>query len=291
MSNPDHIGPASAGAGRDLLQRVGAGALLDHLAAMALAAGEIVMEVYATNFGVEDKGGNDPVTVADKRANALLCEELARAYPGVPIVAEESPPSSYASFGEAAAAFFVDPLDGTREFVARNGEFAVMIGLAQGGRSVAGVVFAPARGLLWAGAEGVGAFEQDSSGKRRPLSLAGPLALADARLVVSRSRRGERLERMLARQPAREVIPMGSAGVKSASVARGDADAYVQLGGAGCLWDSCAPEAVVRAVGGTFTDQLGQRIAYDAAEVQLRNGVVAAEPLLHAALLEAIALT
>jgi 3'(2'), 5'-bisphosphate nucleotidase len=84
---------------------------------------------------------------------------------------------------------------------------------------------------------------------------------------------------------------MGSAGVKSASVARGDADAYVQLGGAGCLWDSCAPEAVVRAAGGTFTDQLGQRIAYDAAEVQLRNGVVAAGPLLHAALLEAIALT
>lgn len=266
--------------------------LLDRLSALARRAGALVMEVYATPFTVEDKGGNDPVTLADKRANALICEALTGMFPGVPIVAEESPPSSYANWASASAAFFVDPLDGTREFVSRNGEFAVMIGLAERGRAVAGVVFAPALDLLWRGAEGVGAQEEGAHGEIQALLLdaqTSPARISDARFVVSRSRRAERLDQLMRAQPPREVVQLGGAGLKAMAIARGQADAYVQLGGAGCLWDSCAPEAIVRAAGGVLSDEQGQPIDYAASTVRLTRGLVAAPPRLHPALIAAIA--
>src|SRR5580693_2902193 len=102
------------------------------------------MGVYAAEFDVEFKSKNDPVTRADREANALLCDRLGRAFPGVPVVAEESDPSAYANFEKSEEVWFVDPLDGTREFVAHNGEFAVMIGLAEHGRATVGVIVAPA---------------------------------------------------------------------------------------------------------------------------------------------------
>jgi 3'(2'), 5'-bisphosphate nucleotidase len=125
--------------------------------AAALEASELVMSVYAAPFDVHFKAKDDPVTRADREANAHICERLERAFPGVPIVAEESDPSTYANFERADAAWFVDPLDGTREFVARNGEFAVMIGLAEGGRATVGVVVAPAWDRAFVGVVGVGA--------------------------------------------------------------------------------------------------------------------------------------
>jgi 3'(2'), 5'-bisphosphate nucleotidase len=107
------------------------------------AAGRIVLEVYARDFSVDYKASGDPVTAADRRANALLIDRLGDAFPGVPIVAEESARAAYEGFREAERILFVDPLDGTREFVDRNGEFAVMVGLVEGSRAVAGVVHAP----------------------------------------------------------------------------------------------------------------------------------------------------
>ena len=101
------------------------------------AARVLIRKVYRTPFGVNYKGPQDPVTEADRRANALICEELEREFPGVPIVAEESDPVGvFAALpGRQIAIFFVDPVDGTREFVDRNGEFAVMIGLVEGARA------------------------------------------------------------------------------------------------------------------------------------------------------------
>ena len=119
---------------------------------VAREAAALILGVYATPFEVDFKVGDDPVTRADREANDYICAELARAYPGMPIVAEESDPASYAGFSKSSHVWFVDPLDGTREFVARNGEFAVMIGLAEHGRAVLGVVEAveanPASDLL-----------------------------------------------------------------------------------------------------------------------------------------------
>lgn len=261
--------------------------LLASLVPLARQAGELILEVYGTDFAVLDKGHDDPVTQADKRANALICEALATLCPGVPVVAEESEKAAYAGHEKAPEVFFVDPLDGTREFVARNGEFVVMIGLARAGKAVAGVVLAPVTGLLWAGAEGVGAYELSRSGERRPLRVNEVSSIGQARLMVSRSRRSAQLDRLVAQSPPREVVLRGSAGLKAIAVASGEADAYVQLSGAGCLWDTCAPEAIARAAGARFTQADGAPISYRSEELPVQS-VLAASPALHEALLGAI---
>ncbi|RYE94015.1 MAG: 3'(2'),5'-bisphosphate nucleotidase CysQ, partial [Myxococcales bacterium] len=114
-------------------------ALVEALVPLARRAAELILEVYATPFEVIDKGGDDPVTLADRRANALLCEGIEALFPGVPLVAEESDPATFTRYTSAPEAFFIDPLDGTREFVARNGEFVVMVGFAEHGRATAGL--------------------------------------------------------------------------------------------------------------------------------------------------------
>src|SRR6188474_536750 len=111
---------------------------------IANAAAQVVMEVYAQPFSVDYKGPHDPVTEADRRANTLIVEQLTRDFPGVPIVAEESEPQTFAEFRKSDRVFFVDPVDGTREFIDRNGEFVVMIGLVEGARALAAVIDAPA---------------------------------------------------------------------------------------------------------------------------------------------------
>lgn len=154
--------------------------LLDVLSEIAREAAALINAVYAKPFEVEYKSPRDPVTLADRQANELICQRLARAFPGVPVVAEESDPASFAGYRTAERAFFVDPLDGTREFVKRNGEFVVMIGLLEAGRPVAGVILAPATGIRWVGRVGESAAVVTSDA-RTPLSVSATPTLAQAR--------------------------------------------------------------------------------------------------------------
>lgn len=261
-------------------------ALLSFLAQVARDAGVVVREVYAQPFDVELKGPADPVTVADRRANALIIEAIEKAYPGVPIVAEESEGAAYAGFESAPAAFFVDPLDGTAEFVDKNGEFVVMIGLAEAGRATAGVVYAPETDTLWAGAVGVPATLTSPDGSR-PIHVKNAVATRHAQAAVSRRRRSPELDAFLAREDL-VPVPIGSSGLKAVAVAAGEVDAYVHVGSAGKLWDSCAPEAIVRAAGGEVTSALGERIDYAQAVLALRGGVVMANPALHDAIVRSL---
>jgi len=263
---------------------------LAHLADIAEQAGRLVLEVYATAFQVDLKGPNDPVTLADHRSNDHITAALARSFPGVPIVAEESDPSLYAGHERAREVFFVDPLDGTREFVARNGEFVIMIGLAVEGRAALGVVHAPARARTWAGAVDGGATER-GGGVLCPIHVRDLDDLSRASCVVSRSRRTPRLEATLARLGVTDVRPLGSAGCKAGAVATGEVDAYVHLGRAGSLWDTCAPEAVVRGAGGRYTHEDGAALDYATPDLLVLGGIVAAGPRAHARILEAAAAT
>jgi 3'(2'), 5'-bisphosphate nucleotidase len=256
-------------------------ALLRFLLATATRAARVVMDVYATPFDVDYKAKDDPITRADREANTLLCDALTAAYPGIPIVAEESDPSSYAGYATAPASWFVDPLDGTREFVARNGEFAVMIGLAEGGRATAGVIVCPATGRAFAGAVGAGAFEVLSDGSHRPIHVTTTPTLAEAELLVSRSHRSGQLEATAAELGFRAITRCGSAGVKATRIAAGEADVYGQPGRAGALWDACAPEALVVAAGGMVTDVYGRIIDYAALELPNHHGFLATNGLLH----------
>ncbi len=247
------------------------------------------MAVYGTAFDVEYKGPSDPVTVADRLANELICNELAREFPGVPIVAEESPPSTFADYHGSERVFFVDPVDGTREFVARNGEFVVMIGLLDGERPVAGVIQAPVLGVTWVGVVGEGAFAQDASGARTPIMVSREASLAKARIVSSRSHRDSELERALSAIGAAEIIIRGSAGLKGAEVARGAAEAYVAPGYAGKRWDACASEALVVAAGGRVSDVQGRLIDYRAATLSNDSGMLASNGAVHDAVIERLA--
>jgi 3'(2'), 5'-bisphosphate nucleotidase len=259
---------------------------------VAQKAAEIVMRVYATPFGVDYKGKDDPVTQADREANAFIVGELARAYPGVPVVAEESDPETFAGYADAEAAWFVDPLDGTREFVAKNGEFAVMIGLAIAGRAVCGAIVCPAdgrRARSLAGVVGQGAFELHPDGARTPIRVSSQADVTHARAVVSRSHRPPFFDDAMRAVGAAAVVPTGSSGVKAARVALGDADAYLQPGPAGMLWDACAPDALVRAAGGLLTDAHGQDFDYRAKDVVNHRGLVATNGALHAAVISRLA--
>jgi 3'(2'), 5'-bisphosphate nucleotidase len=259
---------------------------LEQLVLIARAAGEIVSRVYAREFTVDYKAPSDPVTEADRQANDLICERLTKAFPGAPIVAEESPPESFLGFQTGARVFFVDPLDGTREFVARNGQFVVMIGVVEGTRATAGVVHAPATGSSWFGCLGAGAFRQEPGESPRGIRVGAVEQPELATMVSSRSQRSLALQRALDAIGAREQRALGSAGLKGAHVADGSADAYLSIGPAGKLWDVCAVDALVHAAGGRVTDTRGELLDYRAADIGLQSGILACNERLHAALLE-----
>lgn len=255
---------------------------------VAREAAAVVLRVYADPFEVEYKAKDDPVTRADKEANALIVEQLTRATPGIPVVAEESDPAQYAGFAGAAATWFVDPLDGTREFVARNGEFAVMIGLAERGRAVLGAIVAPAWKRAFVGVVGDGAWEIDADGSRRALHVTSRADLAGASIVVSRSRAPARIDAFIASIGAARAVPVGSSGIKGVLVATGVHDAYIQPGRAGMRWDACATEALVVAAGGVCTTAYGEAFDYGTADIENSRGLLASNGLLHDALVEAL---
>lgn len=265
------------------------GSLVRDVLAIARRASAVVMRVYAAPFDVDFKSKDNPVTRANREANALICSALEADFPGVPVVAEESDPASYAGYGSAPAVWFVDPLDGTRDFVKHNGEFAVMIGLAEGGEPTVGVLVCPAVGRAFVGAKGLGAFEVADDDSRRTIHTSPAATLGEAELIVSRSHRSGALEEQALTLGFRKLTRCGSAGVKCARIATGEADVYAQPGRAGALWDTCAPEAIVRAAGGRVTDGSGRVIDYATRELPNAHGFVASNGPLHDKVLELIA--
>jgi 3'(2'), 5'-bisphosphate nucleotidase len=260
--------------------------LVDALLQVAHEAGELIDEVYASGFDIELKGPNDPVTTADRRANEHICARLEALFPGVPVVAEESEVERFAGFAAAPQVFFVDPLDGTREFVRRNPEFVVMLGLLDGDRASVGVLLSPTTGAAWLGEVGRGAFHVTAEGVRSPLGVSGVKDLAEARIVASRAAPeavNERLKRVLG---VPELLPLGSAGLKGIRVAEGRADAYVAPRYAGKRWDACAIDALVVAAGGRFSDARGDLINYRRANLTNDRGLLGTNAFLHEALVE-----
>ena len=256
-------------------------ATLETLIGIAGEAAAVVTEVYDTQFAVDYKAPKDPVTEADRRANELICRRLAEEFPGVPCVAEESDPASFADYQRSERIFFVDPLDGTAEFVKRNGEFAVMIGLVEGNHPTAGVIHAPALGKVYAGLVGAGAWLVGPDGSRAALRPSEVAEVEQATLVVSRSHSNQDLKRALEVIGARRCVSLGGAGLKGAAVACADAEAYIAPGYSGKRWDACASEAIVCAAGGAFTDSYGKRFDYRSEHLANDRGVAVTNGRIH----------
>ncbi|HET9956436.1 MAG TPA: 3'(2'),5'-bisphosphate nucleotidase CysQ [Polyangiaceae bacterium] len=261
---------------------------LSILVGIAAEASELVRGVYGRHFEVAYKAPEDPVTEADRAANTLICERLREAFPNCPIVAEESPPETFADFRRAPRVFFVDPVDGTREFVRRNGEFVVMIGVLEENSAVASVIQAPALGFTWVGLVGTGAFQIDADGQRTQIRVSEAAELSQARVACSRSHNTGEVEQVLDGLGAAELVQLGSAGLKGAHVATARADAYVAPHYAGQRWDACAPDALVRAAGGNVSDAFGEPIDYRSDSLYNDRGIVMTNGLLHVPVLSSI---
>ena len=237
-------------------------ALAEALVPTVLAAGAAVMEIYRRDFAVETKDDTSPVTEADKRAEAIILADLARLAPDIPVVAEES--CAAGVIPEVADAFFlVDPIDGTREFIKRNGDFTVNVALVRGGIPVLGLVLAPARARLFIGVVGAGAamltLEEGRITGRTAIE-AVPAGDGSPRIIASRSHRTPETDAFIAGHPGASIVSAGSS-LKFCLMAAGEADLYPRLGPT-MQWDTAAGDAVLRAAGGMVTDMDGRPLAY-----------------------------
>jgi 3'(2'), 5'-bisphosphate nucleotidase len=222
-------------------------------------AGRILLEIYATDFDVDFKSASDPVTEADRRADAFLVRGLCERFPDDGIVAEES--AEHGAAERSKRCWFVDPLDGTKEFIAKNGEFSIMLGLAIDGEARLGAVYQPVGDKLYRGVVGQGA-ELVHAGQRSTLRVSQCAEPAALGLVVSRSHRPPLTNALVARLGIARESPSGSVGIKVGLIAEQRADLYVHLSGRSSKWDACAPDAILRAAGGRFGDLFGANIDY-----------------------------
>jgi 3'(2'), 5'-bisphosphate nucleotidase len=249
---------------------------LQTLVRIVRAAGEVVMRHYEAGCDARVKADRSPVTDADEEAEKLILAELSAAFPGVPVVAEEAAAAGHIS--KVGSRFFlVDPVDGTKEFVKRGGEFTVNIGEIVDGQPVSGVVLAPAIGRLFVGAAGEGAFELSggwSVGERQSdqikvRAIAARAPASDGLVAVSsRSHPDAKTDELLKTLPIKGHTNAGSS-LKFCLVAAGEADIYPRAGQT-MEWDTAAGHAVLRAAGGKVTNWDGTPFLYR--KPDFRNG-------------------
>jgi 3'(2'), 5'-bisphosphate nucleotidase len=222
--------------------------LLDQVEQIALKAGEAIMAIYGREFTVEEKEDKSPLTEADQAANDIIVAGLEALPQAIPVLTEEAV-EAFTGADAQGRYWLVDPLDGTKEFIKRNGEFTVNIALIEQGRPVLGVVYAPALNVTYLGAEGVGAFKVAEHRAGKPW-----------RVVGSRSHASQDTLDWLQPLGEYELVPMGSS-LKLCLVAEGAADLYPRLGPT-CLWDTGAAHAVVNAAGGAVETPDGLVLSY-----------------------------
>jgi len=234
--------------------------LVEPIVGLAVAAGKAILEVYATDFDVQSKDDQSPVTQADLAAHSIICGGLGDLVPKLPIISEEAGLPDFAERRSWKRYWLVDPLDGTREFVKRNGEFTVNIALVERHRPILGVVHAPTSGVSYTGCRGLGATRRVAGAAPLPIRVAQRSA-TPPRIMGSRSHRGKSLEAFLARIGEFELQPLGSS-LKFCRIARGVADIYPRLGPTS-EWDTAAAQAVVEQAGGKVLELDGAPLSYN----------------------------
>jgi len=246
----------------------------------ARAAGAELLRFFGAQLDVQRKEHAEPVTEADRASEAVILPALRQAFPDYGILSEEQ--SDQCSWRQRRVAWLVDPMDGTRDFIAHREGFAVMIGLLVDLQPVLGVIFQPTTGVLYRAAAGCGPAEMVVGPAAEPLAPSGQTELNQSRLVTSMSYRNPRIETIKRALGITDELRLGSLGLKASLVARGDRDLYLNLEGHGKLWDACAPQAILTRAGGRFTDIHGDPIRYDdPGQLRLTRGVLASNAALH----------
>jgi 3'(2'), 5'-bisphosphate nucleotidase len=235
--------------------------LLKEVAQIAIQAGEATLEIYSrVDPGVTYKKDDSPLTAADLASHEQIMVGLRKLTPDIPILSEEGAESPYSERRDWARFWLVDPLDGTKEFIKKNGEFTVNIALVDVGVSTLGVVYAPVLSRGYLGAQELGAWQQEGDGEWKPIRAKGT-GQSSLAVVASRSHAGEALKAFLAEFPKHHLVSLGSS-LKLCLVANGVADLYPRLGPT-MEWDTAAAHAVVSAAGGEVLDFSGEPLRYN----------------------------
>ncbi|AHE99558.1 3'-5'-bisphosphate nucleotidase [Thioalkalivibrio paradoxus ARh 1] len=238
--------------------------LLNEARNIAREAGDAILDVYETRFATMEKDDRSPLTEADLAAHRIISARLRELTPELPLLSEEGRDVPFDERRHWPSYWLIDPLDGTREFVKRNGEFTVNIALIQHHDPLLGVVWSPVLGTLYSGAHGVGAFRETSAASRAPIQVQPPAPGHRPRVVGSRSHGNDRLLAALEKLGPHQLVPMGSS-LKLCLVAEGAADLYPRLGPTS-EWDTAAAHAVVSAAGGRVVDLTGAELRYNTRE-------------------------
>ncbi len=238
-------------------------------------AGAAVLDVYHSDFDVTTKEDRTPLTLADRRSHEILAAGLRELTPNVPILSEEGKDVPYSKRRSWERFWLVDPLDGTKEFIKRNGEFTINVALIEKDRPILGIVYVPDQGRLFLGITDRGAWEKTET-ETRPLKILPPPPDRPLVVVSSRSHPSSDMEAFLEKLPPHQRRPRGSA-LKFCSVAAGEADFYPRFGPT-WEWDTAAGHAVVTAAGGVVVDPRGIPLRYNKPE--LINGYFLVAPSL-----------
>jgi 3'(2'), 5'-bisphosphate nucleotidase len=233
---------------------------LDPIVALAKEAGRRILEIYESDFRVGAKEDNSPLTAADLASHHCLVEGLTELRPNYPIISEESSQLAFEDRREWQTYWLIDPLDGTKEFVKRNGEFTVNVALIHQNQTVLGVVHAPAKDLCYFASEGCGAFKQIGDEEPKTIKVCSS-ATSSLRVVGSRSHQSTEMQTYLDRLGGYELMAIGSS-LKFCLVAEGAADLYPRLGPTS-EWDTAAAHCIVKESGGNVTDLKGQPLLYN----------------------------
>ena len=249
---------------------------------VARDAGALILEHYEGPLRVEQKYYDDdiePVTQADRIANQLIVERLARDFPEDGILAEESLDTELRL--DKSRVWMVDPLDGTNGFIDGNGDFAVQIGLTENGKCVVGVVYLPLAGVLYRAVVGTGSWIVRAGGEPERAQVSNKVHLPSMRLAASRSHRSPRMGRVVHQLGFREEVQRGSVGIKIGLLVEQQCDVYIHLSPRTKQWDTCAPQIILTEAGGCLTDLFGKPLSYNVWDVQNRNGLVASNCVVH----------
>jgi 3'(2'), 5'-bisphosphate nucleotidase len=261
---------------------------------LARRGGEAALAFYGKPMRVEHKDEFDePVTQADRTVNELIVRALRERFPEDGILAEESVDTDRRIGRERV--WMIDPIDGTKGFIAGTGDFCVQIGLAVGGRAALGVLYAPATDVLYWAARGHGAWvsrptsEADRAVRTERLGVTAETEPGRMRLAESRSPRGPRMETVVRALGVSAVVRSHSVVIKVGLLVERQADLYIHLSPKTKQWDTCAPEAVLAEAGGRITDLWGDPLRYNTSDVLNRNGIVSSNGAAPAAVIERLA--
>ncbi len=239
-------------------------AYLETIIDIAHDAGELILDVYSDDFDVETKGDGTPLTIADQRSHNLICSRLLELTPNIPILSEESEKISYEERSRWRTYWLVDPLDGTKEFVKKSGEFTVNIALMHENQPVLGVVHTPVKQWTHWGVHARGAWKQVGYGAKEQI-FAKPYAGGEAIVVASKSHGQAKLEQFLDNveksEGSYQVTNMGSA-LKICLVAEGIGDIYPRLG-LTSEWDTASADIIIREAGGKIIQANGKVVVYN----------------------------